>query len=358
MCLGKPFYNKDEELINTIYYGCRYIIKFGLTSPELFLRRVTKRELKSIKKNGFCLETPKLEHAVSNIILRCLQNISEPLMETEKCLKIKKFISEDRISSSSEFVSSLFMEKNERNDTLKLLFKMIYMIFVFEEPWFCYLCRKELQGNQISQVAFVERLAPYILREKPSSQPKGHWFYTWEKKPTDIDAMNFLINNCMFKDTEKLSVDKLKVRYCDMLYEFRHLSAHFSYENESSGTNTAIEYNFTEDIQKCGDFLEYVQSLSLQIFSGCGNGNYDIWGEYQTPQSDLNGSFFSYRHPWTAPVPTKTELNEEFLADKLTDIIHNAGIFTTDHFTGTTFNFFKPLNDKGFRRNCRTRKSC
>lgn len=195
--------NRSENAIySRILCGCAYIMKYGLTSPELFLRRVHKRQAKKLRKKGVKMNARGYEYAVAENILHNLKILSSPLIPTALYTKLRQLLDIYGSEPRSAYVKGIFKDVKPANIfVLQALLKTMFLLGTFERPWQCH-CGEKLEGNSLSNTMVALPITSYILREKcPSS---GHWFVSWGQQASDVEVIKILIKhwkdviNCSF----------------------------------------------------------------------------------------------------------------------------------------------------------------
>ena len=206
----------EHAIYSRILGGCVYIIKYGLNSPEIFLRRVHKRQAKRLRKKGVNINAPGLEYAVAENILHNLKVLPSPLIPAKLYRKLRQLLEIYGTETRSKFITELFRNTNvETLYVLQALFKTIDLLCNFESSWHC-LCGKRSPGNGLTCTMASMPITSYIMREKCSQTP-GHWFVGWGQQASDVEVIKILI--CHWQDlqtdsfmvpTNRISIDRSK----------------------------------------------------------------------------------------------------------------------------------------------------
>ena len=183
----------EHAIYSKILSGCAYIIKYGLNSPELFLRRVHQRQARRLRKKGVNINEPGKEYAVAENILHNLKVLPSPLMPTNLYAKLRQLLDIYGDETRSKYLSEIFQEtKPATLYVLQALLKTMHLLGTFERSWNC-LCGKINGGNGLSATMVALPITSYVMREKCSTP--GHWFVSWGQQASDVEVVKILIKH-------------------------------------------------------------------------------------------------------------------------------------------------------------------
>ena len=185
----------DIPLYPKILNGCIYVVKYGLCSPEIFLRRVHKRQSKKLRKKGINLGTHGYEYAIAENILFNLKSLTTPLIPHHLYQKLRSILDIEKEEDKFNYIADIFQDVNEKQlYVIQVLLKTMYLLGTFQSEWNCSYCGKGNAGNGISVSMIALPVTSYILREKPLSG-EGHWFLSWGQQASDIEVVKALVRN-------------------------------------------------------------------------------------------------------------------------------------------------------------------
>lgn len=191
----------EHAIYSRILSGCVYIIKYGLTSQDIFLRRVHKRQAKRLRKKGININVGGFEYAVAENILHDLKVLPSPLIPYGLYTNLRQLLDIYGSDARKTFISETFRTTNPENlYVLQALLKTMHLIETFENSWEC-PCGKNVDGSGMSLMMVSLPITSYILRERCASS--GHWFVSWGQMASDVEVVKILITH--WKDIKSLS---------------------------------------------------------------------------------------------------------------------------------------------------------
>ena len=185
----------EHAIYSRILSGCVYIIKYGLTSPEIFLRRVHKRQAKRLRKRGININVSGSEYAIAENILTDLKVLPAPLIPAILYPRLRQLLDIYGHDARSKFISEAFNTTSTdpvNVYVLQALLKTMNLLATFESSWNC-ACGKIVEGNGSSWTMVALPITSYILREKCVTS--GHWFVSWGQMASDVEVIKILISH-------------------------------------------------------------------------------------------------------------------------------------------------------------------
>ena len=185
----------EHAIYSRILSGCVYIIKYGLTSPEIFLRRVHKRQAKRLRKRGININVSGSEYAIAENILTDLKVLPAPLIPATLYSRLRQLLDIYGHDARSKFISEAFNSTSTdpvNVYVLQALLKTMNLLATFENSWNC-ACGKMVEGNGSSWTMVALPITSYILREKCATS--GHWFVSWGQMASDVEVIKILISH-------------------------------------------------------------------------------------------------------------------------------------------------------------------
>ena len=197
----------QHAIYSRILSGCVYIIKYGLISPDLFLRRVHKRQAKRLRKRGVNINVSGFEYAVAENVLTDLKVLPVPLIPPGLYSPLRQLLDIYGSEARRKFISDTFKDANPANMyVLQALLKTVNLLALFEGSWKC-SCGKIGEGNGLSWTMVALPITSYILREKCATS--GHWFVSWGQMASDVEVVKILITH--WKDIQTLCSSNLPI---------------------------------------------------------------------------------------------------------------------------------------------------
>lgn len=213
----------EHSIYSRILCGCIYIVKYGLNSSELFLRRVQKRQAKRLRKKGVNINAKGFEYATAENILYELKILPAPLIPASMYSKLRDLLDvygeEPRSKLIRETLGNL---PHAKLYVLQTLLKTMHLLQMFNEPWTC-RCGRTHEGNGLSSTMVALPITSYILRE--NGRGPGHWFVSWGQQASDVQVVKILISHwedvCSNEagsssNTTEPDIDAVKTWYCHL----------------------------------------------------------------------------------------------------------------------------------------------